>query len=138
MSCLPPPWTSAKCKNVVTTAVPNSKSNSLLHDAPSPVLSPSCSNGGLEGGLLCRKDKPSWLRQISTSEVEDQGVRSKVVVVVRHIARALLVEFTQILPSFPTPANRFPLEESEMDVDMSRLNFRRLNFVPVSGGDIVS
>jgi hypothetical protein len=58
------------------TAVPsaaNSKSNSLLHDVPSPVLSPSCGHGGLEGGFLCRKDKPSWLRQIFTSEVGDRG-----------------------------------------------------------------
>jgi hypothetical protein len=49
------------------------------------------------------------------------------------------MEFTQILPSFPTPMDRPPLEESELDVDMPNwLNFRRLNFVPVSGGDIVS
>jgi hypothetical protein len=62
-----------------------------------------------------------------------------VVVVVRRIARALLTEFTQILPLFPTTADRLPLEESELDVDMSNwLNFRRLNFVPVSEGDTVS
>jgi hypothetical protein len=31
-------------------------------------------------------------------------------------------------PSFPTPADRLPLKESELDVDMSNwLNFRRLD-----------
>jgi hypothetical protein len=60
--------------------------------------------------------------------------RSKVVVVVRRIARALPKS-----SSFPTPADRLPLEESELDVDMSNwLNFRRFDFVPVSGGDTVS
>jgi hypothetical protein len=55
----------------VSSAV-ESKSNSLLYDdLPSTValLRPR----GLEGGFLCRKDKPSWLRQISTSEVRDWG-----------------------------------------------------------------
>jgi hypothetical protein len=66
-----------------------------------------------------------------------------VVVVVWRIARALLVEFTQILPLFPDTCeqvpDRLPLEESELDVDMSNwLNFRRLDFVPVSGGDTAS
>jgi hypothetical protein len=37
-----------------------------------PILSPSCGHGGLEGGFLCRKDKPSWLHKISTSEVGDR------------------------------------------------------------------
>jgi hypothetical protein len=52
-----------ECGTAVSSAA-NSKSNFLLHDAPSSVLSPSCGHGGLEGGFLCRKDKPSWLRQI--------------------------------------------------------------------------
>jgi hypothetical protein len=38
----------------------------------SPSLSPPCGHGDLEGGFFCRRDKPSWLRQISTSEV---GIR---------------------------------------------------------------
>jgi hypothetical protein len=54
-----------------------------------------------------------------------------VVVVVRRIARALLTEFTQILPLFPdTCGQALPssLEESELDADMSNwLNFRRLD-----------
>jgi hypothetical protein len=42
-------------------------------------------------------------------------------------------------PSFPTPANRLAPEESESDVDTSDwLNFRRLDFGPVSGGDTLS
>jgi len=57
-----------------------------------------------------------------------------VVVVVRRIARALLAEFTRILPLFPDTCRQPPLEESESDVDMSNWqNFRRLDFVPVSG-----
>jgi hypothetical protein len=90
------------------TAVPsaaNSNSNSLLHDAPSSVLSPSCSHGGR---FPCRKDKPSWLHQISTSEVRNGGGRSKVVVVVRRIARALLAEFTQTLPLIPDACKQVP------------------------------
>jgi hypothetical protein len=83
---------------------------------PSPVLSPSCGHGSPEGGFLCRKDKPSWLRQISTSEVGDRGgelqvTSSKVVVVVRRIARALLAEFIKILPLFPGQA---PLRDGEI------------------------
>jgi len=52
-----------KTRGECGTAVPSvakSKSNCLLHDALPP-----CGHGG----YLCRKDEPSWLRQISTSEV---------------------------------------------------------------------
>jgi hypothetical protein len=78
-----------------------------------PKAAPSyCRPLAVTGGLLRRKDKPSWLRQISTGEVGDRRRvvgRSKVVIVVRRIARALLAEFTHTpLPSFPTPANRLP------------------------------
>jgi len=56
-----------------------------------------------------------------------------VVVVVRRIAQALLAVF------YPTPVDRFPLEESMLDVDMSNwLIFRRLDFIPIFRGDIVS
>jgi hypothetical protein len=79
------------------------------------------------GRVLCRKDKPSWLRQISTSEVGIGEIGRK-----WRIARALLAEFTYTLPSFPAPPFR------RVQVDTSNwLNFRRLDFVPVSGGDTV-
>jgi len=93
---------------------------------------------GPRGRVPLSRDKPSWPRQISTSGVEGRGGRSKVVVVARRIARALLAEFTQTPHSFLTPANRFPQEESELNANMSNwLNFRRLDFVPASGGDPV-
>jgi hypothetical protein len=62
-----------------------------------------------------------------------------VVVVVRRIARTLLAEFTHTLALFPDTCEQAPPEESESDVDTSNwLNFRRLDFVPVSGGDTIS
>jgi hypothetical protein len=90
------------------------KKQSPLHNGlTSPVLSPSCGHGGLEEGFLCRKDKPSWLRQISTSEVGDRGGELQVVRkwsswsgALREISLRSLLKFSS---SLPTPADRLPL-----------------------------
>jgi len=83
------------------TAIPKVKKQLPPPRWPSPVLSPPPRPRG-GGGFLCHKGKPAWLRQISTSEVGNQG---------------------------GCPAS------SELDADTSNwLNFRRLDFVPVSGG----
>jgi hypothetical protein len=99
-------------KNTAVSSAAESRSNSLLHDGL-PVLSPSCGHGGLEGGFLCRKDKPSWLRQISTSEVGDRGGELQVVRKRSLWSGALRELFLRSLlkssPSFPTPADRLPL-----------------------------
>jgi hypothetical protein len=61
----------------------------------------------------------------------------------RHdCARFLLASWglgRRVVGRSKVPTNRFPLEKPELDVDMSNwLNFRSLDFVPVSGGDTIS
>jgi len=117
--------------------VANSKSSSLLHDPLPPVLSPSCGHGGFKGRFLCRKDKPSWLRQISTSEVGDRGGELWEVESGRHCPAHCASSPCGVYPN-PSPLSQHlqtgSLEESELDIYMSDwLNFRRLNFIPVSG-----
>ena len=93
-----------------------------------------------EGSFVVRTNHHGCARfLLARLGIGEVSCRSKAAVVVRRIARALLAEFTQILPLFPDTCeqvpDRLPLEESELDVDMSNwLNFRRLDFVPVSGG----
>jgi len=66
---------------------------------------------GLEGGFLCRKDKPSWLRQISMmlARLEVGGASCRQVKSGRRYPASppygVLPKFS---PSFPTPADRFP------------------------------
>jgi len=100
---------------------------------PSSVpFSGTVGHGALREGSFV-KDKPPWLRQISISKVRGRGGICGQVKSGRRCPASSPCAFN------PPSLEQVPLEESELDDNMLNwLNFRRLNLVPVSGGDAVS
>lgn len=94
-------------------AMPSSPLNKFKRQKDNMVILP----------FLVKKQLPpprsSTVRPLAATEASREGStgRSKVVVVVRRIAPALLRSLPESSSSFSTPANRFLLKESELDIN---------------------